>query len=237
VSEPLLPSVGPSLGSTTTKPPRPQGPDGLAIPRVREYAESWVAEDAVLTAARARAVEMGVQPVEPLVGAALRFLAAITSANAVVELGTGTGVSGLWLLRGMAAGGVLTSIDTESEHQRLAKEAFAEAGIPASRLRLISGRAAEVLPRLADGGYDLVHADAEAEDVPDLLAGMARIVRVGGAIVISHALAGGTVADPMTRDAGALALRDAAKAIRDREDLVPLLLPIGDGILAAARTA
>ena len=56
-------------------------------------------------------------------GAALRFLAALTDARAVVEVGTGTGVSALWLLRGMRPDGVLTSIDVEGEHQRLARQA------------------------------------------------------------------------------------------------------------------
>ena len=47
----------------------------------------------------------------------------------MVEVGTGAGVSGLWLLRGMQSDGVLTSVDTEAEHQRLARETFTEAGI------------------------------------------------------------------------------------------------------------
>ena len=55
--------------------------------------------------------------------------------------GTGTGVSGLWLLRGMRADGVLTTVDTEAEHQRLAKKSFTEAGVPPQRARLINGSA------------------------------------------------------------------------------------------------
>ena len=89
-------------------------------------------------------------------GAALRFLASLLEARAVVEIGTGTGVSGLWLLRGMRPDGVLTTVDIEAEHQRLAKEAFTEAGIPPQRARMITGAALDVLPRLTDGHYDLV---------------------------------------------------------------------------------
>ena len=50
------------------------------------------------------------------------------SARAVVEIGTGTGVSGLHLLAGMAPDGVLTSIDIEAEHQRAAKDVFGPVG-------------------------------------------------------------------------------------------------------------
>ena len=77
------------------------------------------------------------------------------------------GVSGLWLLSGMAEDGVLTTIDNEPEYQRLAKQAFSEAGIGPSRTRLISGRAQEVLTRLADDSYDLVFIDADPIDQPD----------------------------------------------------------------------
>jgi len=87
--------------------------------------------------------------VAALTGATLRFIAAAIGARAVVEIGTGCGTSGIWLLRGMRTGSVLTSVDTEPEHHRLARAAFMAAGFPAGRYRLITGRALEVLPRLA----------------------------------------------------------------------------------------
>ncbi len=53
-------------------------------------------------------------------------------AKTVVEVGTGAGVSGLWLLRGMREDGVLTTIDSEPEHQRAAKQTFRVAGVAPS---------------------------------------------------------------------------------------------------------
>src|SRR5882757_5074250 len=101
------------------------------------YAESFVSEDDVLLQARERARELGCVPIGPAGGATLRVLAAATGARTVVEVGTGAGVSGLYLMGGMADGGQFISIDIEGEHQRAAKDAFAEAGIPATRYRLI----------------------------------------------------------------------------------------------------
>ena len=69
----------------------------------------------------------------------------------------------------MREDGVLTTIDVEPEHQRLAKQAFTEAGIGPSRTRLISGRAQEVLTRLADESYDLVFIDADPIDQPEFV--------------------------------------------------------------------
>src|SRR6201996_1756204 len=119
------------------------------------HAEGSISEDGVLLAARDRAVETGVAAVTPAVGALLSLLAKLSGGKAVVEVGTGAGVSSLWLLSGMSDDGVLTTIDIEPEHQRIAKEAFSDAGIGPSRTRLISGRAQEVLTRLGDDSHDL----------------------------------------------------------------------------------
>ena len=130
------------------------------------YAEAFVPEDEVLAAARSRAEEVGVVPISPGGGAALRFLAAAIDARTVVEIGTGTGVSGLWLVRGMRSDGILTTVDVEAEHQRLARESFNEAGIPTQRVRTIAGAALDVLPRLTDGHYDLVFCDGDKAEYP-----------------------------------------------------------------------
>src|ERR1700752_3495400 len=93
------------------------------------HAEGSISEDAVLLAARDRAVDIGVGAVTPAVGALISLLTKLSGGKAVVEVGTGAGVSSLWLLSGMSDDGVLTTIDIEPEHQRIAKAAFSDAGI------------------------------------------------------------------------------------------------------------
>ena len=85
------------------------------------------------------------------------------------RLGTGAGVSGLWLLQGMSPDGVLTTIDQEVEFHKHARRAFAAAGIPSQRTRLIAGRALDVLPRMAARGYDMMVIDAPNAEIPDYL--------------------------------------------------------------------
>ncbi len=203
---------------------------------MHEYVEDFRPEDEVLVAARARGRELGCMPIAASGGSALSFLAAALQARVVVEIGTGAGVSGVWLLRGMAQDGVLTSIDVEPEHQRAARRAFLEAGIGQGRTRLILGQALDVLPRLTDGGYDLVFVDAaKAEYVRYLEEGI-RLLRPGGVIAFDNALWGGRVADPDQRDPDTNALREIARLVREDERLVPVLLPLGDGLLVAAKT-
>lgn len=198
---------------------------------IEDFVESFVPEDAVLTAARARAEEVGIVPVTTAAGAALRLLTAATQARAVVEVGTGTGLSGLWLLRGMRPDGVLTSIDAEAEHQRLARASFAAEGVPNSRARLINGRALDVLPRLADGAYDIVFCSADRREYPDYLTQVVRLLRPAGILIFDGA---SRAADATARDAEAAAMRRLHEQVAEDGRLAPALLPVGSGLLAAA---
>ena len=193
-------------------------------------------EDDILTAARARAEEVGVVPIGSGAGAALRFLASVLEARAVVEVGTGTGVSGLWLLRGMRPDGVLTTVDIEAEHQRLAKEGFSEAGIPSNRARTISGAGLDVLPRLTDGHYDMVFCDGDKREYSAYLDEALRLLRPGGVVAFDNALWHDRVADPAQRDEETVAIRDLGRRVAEDEALVPVLLPVGDGLLVAKKT-
>lgn len=199
---------------------------------VGDYVESYLPDDDALLTARVRAEDLGCAPLGGAAGATLCFLATSLRARAVVEIGTGTGVSGLYLLRGMAPEGVLTSIDIEPEYHRAARQTFAEAGFPPGRTRLIMGRALDVLPRLTSGGYDLVFVDAARAEYPSYYEHGVHLLRPGGVIAFHGVLA--PRADPARRDPGALAARELARALRDDERLVPSVLPVGGGLLVAA---
>lgn len=157
------------------------------------HAEGSISEDVILAGARERATDIGAGAVTPAVGALLCLLAKLSGGKAVAEVGTGAGVSGLWLLSGMRDDGVLTTIDIEPEHLRLARQAFAEAGIGPSRTRLISGRAQEVLTRLADASYDLVFIDADPIDQPDYVAESVRLALAGEFVPDAVNVGGGVV--------------------------------------------
>jgi predicted O-methyltransferase YrrM len=199
------------------------------------YAEEYVAEDEILAKARAHSEEVGATAVGSGAGAALRLIASLLEARAVVEIGTGTGVSGLWLLRGMRPDGILTTVDTEGEHQRLAKQTFTEAGIPSQRVRLIPGPALDVVPRLTDGHYDLVFCDADKQEYPAYLDEALRLLRPGGVVAFDNALWHDRVADPAQRDQETVAIRELGNTMRDHDSLVPVLLPVGDGLLVAKK--
>lgn len=192
---------------------------------------------AALRWARDRAEEAGLRPVSPGVGDAIRLLAAGAGARAVVEIGTGTGVSGIHLLQGMRPDGVLTTVDVEPEWQQFARQAFRAAGFAANRARFIPGRALDVLPRLTDGGYDLVFCDGDRLECLECLGESLRLLRPGGLVCFAGVFANGRTVDSGAQPTEVLRLRELLRTVRETEELVPALLPVGDGLLCAARGA
>lgn len=201
---------------------------------IAKYLDDLASEDEVLTAARDASVELGVAPVAPAVGAQLAAIAASTQASAILEVGTGAGVSGLWLLRG-APGATLTSIDTELDHQQHARSAFTQAGIPVTRARLITGRARDVLPRMNEASYDIVLIDADPAGLMEYVEHALSLVRVGGSVLVAHALLGGKVADPAQRDEAVADLRALLKALSSSDAVRAAVSPVGDGLLQIVR--
>ena len=95
-----------------------------------------IVEPSPIARARAHAIELGASPISAAVGSQIAVLAAATGARSIVEIGTGAGVSGLWLLRG-APQAVLTSIDNEPEHLAAARQAFSDARVAPTKACLL----------------------------------------------------------------------------------------------------
>jgi predicted O-methyltransferase YrrM len=199
-----------------------------------KFTEDFHQEPEVITRARARAEEMGIEPITPSVGSVLAVLVASMNAKAIVEVGTGAGVSGLWL-QSASQVSVLATIDTETQHQDLAKIAFEQAGIANSRLRMINGRASEVLVNLADEAYDLVLLDGDIDSLLQQVKESLRLLRVGGVLVIPHALWRDRVPDQVLRDENTEHYRDVLEFVNDSGLFITSLSTSGDGLLVASK--
>jgi predicted O-methyltransferase YrrM len=213
-----------------------QPPPGGGTAEGAAYADRFATESPAMVAARERAHHLsGTAPVEPSVGATLAVLAAAVSARSVVSIGSGGGLAGLWLLRGMRPEGVLTALDGDPEQLRAARKAFAEAGVAPSRARLIFGTPAEVLPRLSPGAYDMVVCAGPPREYAEHLPGLLDLVRVGGTLACHGLLEGGRIADRTARDPQSVAWREISRTVREDETLLPAVLPIGTGLLVATK--
>ena len=203
---------------------------------VSQFADHYIPEDPHQNLAREKGIELGVLDATPGSGAFLRYVASLISAQAVVEIGTGSGVGTLWLLKGVMNSGVITTIDPEVQHIQIAKQVLLDADVPANRYRLITSDYLDVMRKLADRAYDLVVFRGNPEDVLDVIDEAHRILRTGGILAIDHFYGGGKVPDPAQRDPKTVALRDAGKFLKSQSEVWAISLnPIGDAVLLATK--
>ncbi|MBS3939543.1 MAG: class I SAM-dependent methyltransferase [Actinobacteria bacterium] len=166
---------------------------------------------------------MPTSPSSPAVRDLLRVLATTLDARAAVEIGSDGGDSAVAVLSGMALAGSLTSIENDRDQHERAAATVAGSGL-ATRVRAIVGDPAVVLPRLADGGYDLVLAQGGAAATAAAIEHAPRLLRPGGMLVVTAAAA------------GAASLQRLAGELAEDERFVPALLPLDDGVLLATLT-
>lgn len=166
--------------------------------------------------------ERRLRAISPEVGAFLRLLVEATGARTIIEVGTSSGYSSLWLALGAArTGGHVTTFDVDPAKVELARATFAEAGVEA----LVETRLEDGVAGLREhpGTVDLVFLDAEKGDYERALEPAIEALRPGGLLV----------ADNLTSHADDLAaFRDAALGDPRLEGLV---VPIGRGELVAVR--
>ena len=196
------------------------------------FAESFIHEDYFMQLARKNGEEVGAAEPTAAVGNFLKFLTQLTGAKSVVEIGTSSGVSGLWVLQGLPSDGVLTTIDAEREHSKIARIVFEEADIPSTKYRIITGNLIDVIGKLADNSYEVV-ITRDGMDLFEVVQESHRLLRSGGLLVIDHALSGGKVADSTQRDPESISRRDAIKVIKEDARWSSTVIPIGAGILLA----
>jgi predicted O-methyltransferase YrrM len=198
------------------------------------YAEDYAVEPQAIRSARRSAVELGVESVTEATGNQLAVIAGLTRAKAIVEVGTGAGVSGLWLLSA-SNDSVLTTIDSEPEYQLAARENFKRADIAPSRIRVISGRASSVMANMAEAAYDLVFLDSDPNDLDEVLPLAIALAKPGGAIMLAHALWRDRVPNPTLREDETSAIRSAVQNFSDNEDFLASISLVGDGLLIVVK--
>lgn len=191
-----------------------------ADPLMRTQLGELAPEDSAMSAARSRAGVTHELP-SPPVGALLAWTSATVRARGVVEVGATAGLTGLWLLRGIIPRGVLTTIDPDPQAQKLAARAYEEAGVT-SRIRAILGDPLEVLPRLSDGGYDMLVLQSVGTDHPRYLEHALRLLRPGG-VLLARQIAEGSASERRTR-------REFVQLLTEDERFAAAVLPLDTGV-------
>src|SRR5438094_154866 len=171
---------------------------------LQEYMDSLVLpRDKVLARMEEEAHREGIPIVDEQEGALLGLLVRIAGAKRVLELGTATGYSGIWLLRG-TDGGTLTTYEMDKERARRARSNFSEAGL-GDRALVLEEDAVKGLEKL-DARFDVCFIDLlnsfPSEDVVRTVFGLCLEHMDGGALLLAdNALRQGEVVQPKNEQA------------------------------------
>ena len=206
--------------------------------RLQRYIEELFAvEDSILARVRARHAEVDLPPIHisPDEGKLLNVLLRAAGARTVLEIGSLAGYSGIWLARALPPQGRLTTIEKDSRHATLARQAYAEAGV-AGQVQLLEGDARAVLRTLAPG-FDAVFVDADKEPMAEYFGESVRLLRVGGLLLSDNAFFHGAVVDPSDRSAQAEGVRAFNRLAATDSRVVAAVIPIRDGVVVGVKVA
>lgn len=143
-------------------------------------------EGGVLSELEKEAVEKDVPIVGPLVGKMLWMHAKLMRAERVLELGTATGYSAIWIARALReTGGKLTTIEWDVETAEKASNNIAEAGF-SDIVEVLQGDAADLLASFEHDHFDMIFQDIEKEMYLDLLDPCVHVLRPGGLIFFDN---------------------------------------------------
>lgn len=175
--------------------------------------------------------ELPQMQVGPLEGRLLTMLAQLTGARLAVEIGTFTGYSALCIAAGLADGGRLITCDKNPETTAIAQTYWDQAP-QGERIELRLGDAVQTVAGI-DGPIDLVFIDADKANYVTYWEALVPKVRSGGLLVVDNVLWSGTVLDPETDSARAIAAFNEHVQQDDRTEHV--MLTVRDGITVARK--
>jgi predicted O-methyltransferase YrrM len=170
----------------------------------------------------------------------LTQLAAPGGARLAIEVGTLAGYSGIWIARGLSAGGKLFTVELEGRHADFARREFDQAGV-GERVHIRRGAALDVLPQLArelgPASVDLVFLDAIKTDYPDYARILKPALSPGGLLLADNALGSGSwwIDQPRGENPERDAVDDFNRMIAGDPDFQAAAIPIRQGLLIARK--
>jgi caffeoyl-CoA O-methyltransferase len=163
-------------------------------------------------------------------GRFLQMLVGLVGAETIAEVGTFTGMSALWLARGLPDHGRLLCFELRDDYLATAREAWTAAGVD-ERIEMRLGPAAERLAELPEHPHlDLAFIDADKRGYRTYLDLLLPRVRDRGVVAVDNVLWSGAVVDESDTSDDTVAIRDFNDHVAGRDDCTAVMLPVGDGV-------
>ena len=164
-------------------------------------------------------------------GQFLEIIVKISKAKLCLEVGRFTGLSTLFIARGLPNDGKIITVDSSDEFLPLAKKYWDKDGI-ASKIESIIGSGTEVMQSLIDRqhSFDLIFIDADKNNYPNYYELALSLIPSNGIIIIDNMLWHGDVADVSKNDSQTKTIRELNIKINQDERVEFSLLPLSDGL-------
>ena len=166
--------------------------------------------------------------VSPENGKFLFMLIKMIRAKYVLEIGTLTGYSSIWMARALPEDGKLITIEISPEHAAEARKNFSKSGLE-NKITLMEGRAADIISSLNDRKFDFVFIDADKENTINYYDAVFDMVNIGGIIATDNTLREGKVIE-VNPDPGTRAINAYNRKVANDSRVISLLIPISDGL-------
>lgn len=197
---------------------------------IAEYTESFTSEESTILKELVRASERELEYTDmlsgPQVGMLLKMLVQISGAKRILEIGTFTGYSAIWMADALPEDGALITLEMNERYRNISKSFF-EQDEYHKKVKQKMGNALEVIPTIS-GIFDLIFLDADKISYPTYYEMLKPKLKSGGIFVIDNVLWGGEVLRPS--DEKSRAIHKLNKMVRDDNDVDQVMIPIRDGI-------
>ena len=192
--------------------------------------ETFIEEDDILKNVVKGTAEMNIPMIQvsPETGKLLGLFIKMINAVSVLEIGTLTGYSSIWMARALPSGGSVVTLEFSPKHADAAAENFKAAGLE-NKISIIRGKAIDSLDLLQSKTFDLVFIDADKENCVNYFNKVINMVRKGGLIITDNTLRRGEVIQP-NPGPGAQGIIDYNKLVANDNRVESILIPIDDGI-------
>jgi caffeoyl-CoA O-methyltransferase len=190
-----------------------------------DVAADLIAETAAMAERGEASATMQIGPEQ---GAFMQLLTRALGVRRAVEIGTFTGLSALYVARGLPDDGSLLCLDVNEDWTAVAQRYWARAGL-SDRIELRLGRAIDTLRGLpAQPTFDLAFVDADKTGYAAYLEELHPRLTDNAVVLVDNTLWSGRVLDPHSDDDRAIAELNASLVADPRWETV--LLPIADGL-------
>ena len=196
---------------------------------IDRYVDGFVTESEEVALVHRATLEHGIAPLSPALGATIAQIARSINAESIIEVGTGVGHTTMQLIEACPDAHI-TSIDKELDYHLTLKEMMPDLEVDPAKLRLITEKAEDVLPKMNESSYDLVVIDTPTDSVSACYDAAVSVCRPGGSIVVARILAGGKVANPADRSEDVVANRTLLKIIEQDDRVAHAIIPVGEGL-------